>query len=199
MAVRKDVPNDPDRRSRIIGAALEVVTAHGVHRTTHRLIAQQASVPLGSVTYYFTTLDELLEAAFQLLVTRMSALYRSSLEAATSRSEAYEAVTDLICGDAYATPEQITALFEMYSYGNHNPVVFELCRDWMSISRTSLSLHLPEQAQRSVDVLVEGWSIQRIFDGVRPDRDLVLRTVTAVAEASMSAPTPSTTTTAGHD
>ena len=49
---------DPDRKDRILEAALEVIADHGVAGTTHRSIAARADVPLGSTTYHFETLDD---------------------------------------------------------------------------------------------------------------------------------------------
>lgn len=56
-------PNDPDRRERIVKAAIAVVAERGIHGLTHRTAAAAAGVPLGSTTYHFATLDELLTAA----------------------------------------------------------------------------------------------------------------------------------------
>lgn len=54
---------DPDRRSRIIDAALDVIAEKGVAGTTHRRVAAMADVPLGSMTYRFHSMDELLREA----------------------------------------------------------------------------------------------------------------------------------------
>lgn len=63
---RRQRPNDPDRRARIARAAIEVVADRGIEGLTHRAVAAAAGVPLGSTTYHFRTLDDLLEAALQL-------------------------------------------------------------------------------------------------------------------------------------
>ena len=52
--------HDPQRRDRIIDACLEVLAEHGVAGTSHRRVAAAAGVPLGSMTYHFTGMDELL-------------------------------------------------------------------------------------------------------------------------------------------
>ncbi|GAA3562930.1 TetR family transcriptional regulator [Amycolatopsis ultiminotia] len=62
---RKQRPNDPARRTRIAQAAIEVVGAHGIDGLTHRAVAAAAGVPLGSTTYHFATLDDLLEVALE--------------------------------------------------------------------------------------------------------------------------------------
>jgi TetR/AcrR family transcriptional regulator, regulator of biofilm formation and stress response len=57
---------DPEaRRQRIITAAVRVIAEVGVGNVTHRRIATVAGVPLGSTTYYFPTLDDLVAAALR--------------------------------------------------------------------------------------------------------------------------------------
>ncbi|MET7475826.1 TetR family transcriptional regulator [Streptomyces sp. NPDC005648] len=56
---------DPDRRQRIIDAAIRVVGEKGLAGLTHRTVAAEADVPLGSTTYHFKTLDELMVAALR--------------------------------------------------------------------------------------------------------------------------------------
>lgn len=56
---------DPDRRQRIIDAAIAVVAERGIAALSHRAVAAAADVPLGSTTYHFATLDDLLVAALR--------------------------------------------------------------------------------------------------------------------------------------
>lgn len=56
---------DPERRQRIIDAAIRVTGAKGIGGLSHRSVAAEADVPLGSTTYHFKTLDELLVAALR--------------------------------------------------------------------------------------------------------------------------------------
>lgn len=56
---------DPDRRQRLVDAAVEVVAERGIAALSHRAVAAAANVPLGSTTYHFTSLDDLLVAALQ--------------------------------------------------------------------------------------------------------------------------------------
>src|SRR5215212_2014758 len=54
---------DPRRRDRIIDACLEVISQNGVAGTSHRKVAEAADVPLGSMTYHFAGMDDLLHEA----------------------------------------------------------------------------------------------------------------------------------------
>ncbi|MFC9058751.1 TetR/AcrR family transcriptional regulator [Streptomyces sp. NPDC057074] len=56
---------DPERRQRLIDAAIRVVGRKGIAGLSHRTAAAEADVPLGSTTYHFATLDELLVAALR--------------------------------------------------------------------------------------------------------------------------------------
>ena len=173
--------NDPDRRERIIAAALEVIGERGVHQTSHRVIAARAGVPLGSLTYYFDGLSDILEQAFASLAARMAEQYRASLESARSRDEACAAVVDLICG-SYATTDEVRALFEMYSFGNYDAKVHDLCRDWLLVSRASLGLHFTEPTARALDALVEAFPMHQAWEGEPLDRDYVAAVVQALVE-----------------
>lgn len=69
--------NDPQRREKIIQATLEAVKLYGIHAVTHRKIATLAGVPLGSMTYYFSGIDELLLEAFSRFTEIMSRQYQA--------------------------------------------------------------------------------------------------------------------------
>src|SRR4051812_50203519 len=59
---------DPEGRKRALAeAVVEVVAEVGVGRTTHRMVAARAGVPLGATTYYFPTLGDLVAAGLALV------------------------------------------------------------------------------------------------------------------------------------
>jgi DNA-binding transcriptional regulator YbjK len=190
------VPNDPGRKERILDAALDVVAERGVPGTTHRRIAARAEVPLGSLTYYFDGMEDLLGQAFERLAEQMSACYRRALEGAATPAEAEEAVVELVCGPQYATSREMTLIFEMYAYADHHAAVAATARAWLLRSRASLARHFPEPVCRALDVLVEGWPIHRTFDAAPPDRALVAATVRAIV-GGLTGPTPGGARTGG--
>lgn len=151
--------HDPDRRDRIINAALEVIARHGIAGTTHRRVAQAADVPLGSTTYHFAGIDDLLVEAFRRFSQEVAARYHQRLEAATNIAEAREAVVDLICGGLWATPRNMLLSFELYAYAARNPRLQEVLRDWMAESRAALQRHFPPATARALDAFLEGVTI----------------------------------------
>lgn len=69
---RRGRRNDPDRRDRIIDACLDVIAEAGVAGVSHRKIADAAGVPLGSMTYHFDGMSNLLHEAFSRFSTAVS-------------------------------------------------------------------------------------------------------------------------------
>ena len=61
------------RRQAILEAALRLISERGVDAVSHRAVAEEAGVPLASTTYYFESLDELLEGALRLFVDEEAA------------------------------------------------------------------------------------------------------------------------------
>lgn len=180
MGGRGQVPNDPGRRERILEAALDVIAERGVSGTSHRRIAARAQVPLGSLTYYFSSLDELLRHSFDRLSRAMSLDYRASLERAGASEQAEQAVVDLICGPTTPDERQQALIFELYAYGNQHPETGLVATRWLQLSRDALMLHFSEPVARALDVLIEGWPIHRRFEGGSIDRAMVSAVVHAV-------------------
>jgi DNA-binding transcriptional regulator YbjK len=55
---------DPSPRDRILEATVELIVDIGTRDVTHRRVAKAAGVSLSATTYYFESLDDLLEQAF---------------------------------------------------------------------------------------------------------------------------------------
>jgi TetR/AcrR family transcriptional regulator, regulator of biofilm formation and stress response len=91
-------PADPGRRDRIVSAVLDLVAEHGMAGVSHRTVAGAAGVPLGSTTYYFDSLDDLLAGALERLVDDYAARLRAWAEplAGAGRPALAAAVTDLV-------------------------------------------------------------------------------------------------------
>lgn len=168
------------RRDIIIAAALETIIERGVHGTSHRVVAECAGVPLGSMTYYFSGLTELLEEAFALLQHRIATEHRDVLGAARSRTEAVTAIVELISGDRGPTPDQMRGLAEMYAFANHNSRVADLSRDWLDVTAVTLRGHFDPGTTSALDALMEGWNLHRAFVGAPPDRAVVERAVRGI-------------------
>jgi DNA-binding transcriptional regulator YbjK len=147
---------DPDRKARIVDAALDVIADHGVAGTTSRRIAAAADVPLGSLTYHFDGLDDLLAQAFRRHADRMSPLYEAHFDHVRDLAGFVDAVTDLIHGDAGADPRQWTIAYELYLAALRDPALRTVTEAWMRRSRAVLERFVDPVTARGVDALIEG-------------------------------------------
>ena len=173
--------NDPTRRQRIVDATLEVIASRGVAGTTHRRIADEASVPLGSVTYYFDSLEALISAAFLQLAAQSSALFGARLEAASDRSAAVDAVVDIIAGTIWAEPRTLLLSYELYAFAARHPAMSAVMQQWMDNSRRALERFFDPLTARALDALVEGIGIHNSIDRTPLDREAIRIIVERVA------------------
>lgn len=150
---------DPERRNRIIATTLDVIAERGVAGTTHRAIAEAADVPLGSMTYHFNNLEEIIAEAFTQLSQEISERFRIALEAAKTVEEAREVVVQIICGDIWLTDRNMTLQFELYAYMARNHGMKSITAAWMARSRAALETHFDAQTARALDSIIEGTTI----------------------------------------
>ncbi|VEC95613.1 Transcriptional regulator, TetR family [Klebsiella variicola] len=109
-------PNDPQRRERILQATLDTIAAHGVQAVTHRKIALCANVPLGSLTYYFSGIEALVEEAFSLFTAEMSAQYQQCFAGVTNREQACDAIAELIFSAQVTTARNMELMYQLYAF-----------------------------------------------------------------------------------
>jgi DNA-binding transcriptional regulator YbjK len=168
---------DPNRRERIIEAALDLIAAEGVAGTSHRKVAAMADVPLGSMTYHFAGMEELLQEAFTLFATRISDRFERRMREASSVTEVKEAVVEMILQDTYGDRNALVLTLELYTLAAREPSFRHLTHDWMMRSRRAFELHFEPDVARQLDALVEGLSIHRAFEPHEKDRELVTEAV----------------------
>lgn len=153
--------HEPDRRERLIDVALNVIAEHGVAGTSHRRVAAAAEVPLGSMTYHFTGMDELLEAAFNRLAEQTARAFDQAMLRARNPEEAVEAIVGLITGDVLNRRESMVATYELYSLAARRPEIRTITTAWMARSRDALERHFTPDVAVMLDALIEGLTIHR--------------------------------------
>lgn len=174
--------NDPARRQRIIDATLVVIADHGTAATTHRRIATAAQVPLGSVTYYFATLEDLLTAAFLQLAAESSNAFRARLDAATDRVAACSAVIDIIANQVWSEPRTLLLSYELYAFAARRPPVSAVMQRWIDSSREALGRFFDPLTARALDALIEGIGIHNSINRAPLGRDAVRIIVERIAD-----------------
>ena len=155
---------DPGRRDRIIDAALEVIAAHGVAGTSHRKVAAAAGVPLGSMTYHFSGMDELLREAFTRFADRGADDFDARMRRATTAAETLGVVADNIVAIGRSEPDDLVRTYELYTLAARDPAFRAITERWMARTRATLEEHLDPLTARLLDALMEGLGIHQALD-----------------------------------
>jgi DNA-binding transcriptional regulator YbjK len=171
---------DPGRRARIIAATLDLIAEEGVAGVSHRKIAARADVPLGSMTYHFGGIDDLLREAFRHFTDHVVALFDTYLAPPADRDEARAAVADLIHTLSEGSRRDLVLTQELYTLAARRPAYRELTQEWMARSRVHLERHFDPATARQLDALIEGLTLHRALAQEPHDRALTLEAVTRV-------------------
>ena len=147
---------DPERRQRLVATALDVIAEHGVAGTSHRAIARAADVPLGSTTYHFANLDELLAAAFTVHAEAIADALDERMRAVADREAVLDALAAHLAQDLLGSDRALVLAVELYVAAARRPSLRAVTEAWMRRSRRALELHFDPVTARELDALVEG-------------------------------------------
>lgn len=148
--------HDPGRRDRLVATALDVIAEQGVAGASHRSIARAADVPLGSTTYHFASIDELLAAAFTRHAETVASCFEERMRAACDRAAAVERLVEHLTADLLGSPRDLVLSVELYVAAARRPALRAVTQAWMLRSRRALELHFDPVTARELDALIEG-------------------------------------------
>ncbi|AUS77736.1 TetR family transcriptional regulator [Actinoalloteichus sp. AHMU CJ021] len=179
---------DPERRDRIITAALDLIAEEGVAGTSHRKVARAADVPLGSMTYHFTGMDELLREAFSRFAGAVSARMDHRLGRARDREEAKAAIADIIHHHIFDTARNLVLTHELYTLAARKPAFRSITHDWMRRTRHALERHFDPDTARQLDSLIEGLTIQHALGTEPLERAFTVDAIERISGGSTPSP-----------
>ncbi|MFK4148448.1 TetR/AcrR family transcriptional regulator [Streptomyces sp. NPDC004065] len=179
---------DPQRRERILAATLDLIADEGVAGVSHRKIAARAGVPLGSMTYHFAGIDELLHEAFRRFTDHIVAVFEAHLAAPADREQARAAVADLVHALSEGSHRDLVLTQELYTLAARRPAYRELTQEWMARSRARLERHFDPDTARQLDALIEGLTLHRALARHPHSRALTVEAVARITAPPGGAP-----------
>lgn len=123
-------PTDPARREKIANAAIAVVAERGVEGVTHRAVAAAAGVPLGSTTYHFATLDDLLAEALRTAAEHNIARMREWERDLPPDTDLAAALAGLVVQGLTEERSQTVVEYELYVAALHRPSLRRASTAW---------------------------------------------------------------------
>lgn len=119
------------------------------------------------MTYYFSSLDEVVAAAFGRFVEEQNGVYRSLFQGVRARDDLLEVMAGLVVGG----PERHRAAvlgFELHLAALRNSALRHLTDGWSAESRQVLAQFLDPLAAARVDALLEGMILHSLLASVSP-------------------------------
>lgn len=184
--------SDPDRRERILDAVLDVIAEHGVAGVTYRAVADAADVPLGSMTYHFAGMDELLREAFGRFAGTVAARFEVRMAQVDpgDRDGAARAVADIVLHDVFTEARDQVLAHELYTLAARDPGYRDLTNTWMRRCRAALERCFDPTTARLLDAMIEGMSIHRALDNEPHDDADTVEAVRRLVTAADDRPGP---------
>ncbi|WP_328746249.1 TetR family transcriptional regulator [Streptomyces sp. NBC_00285] len=163
--------HDPERRQRIIDAAIRVVGEKGLAGLSHRTAAAEADVPLGSTTYHFKSLDELMVAAlrragegFDKAVAAHGALDDPGGDLAAGLARV---LGDWLGGDRTGVELE----YELYLAALRRPALRPVAAEWADDLAARLAHRTDPATARALVALTDGICLQVLLTGVPYDEE----------------------------
>jgi DNA-binding transcriptional regulator YbjK len=154
---------DPQARRRaIIEAAATLITEVGSGGLTHRMVAQRAGVAVGSTTQYFTTLDDLRQAALGHLAEDIDEALDAIAHSLTDNAASPEAFA-VALHDYLTTPRLVRADMALLSAAMVDPAIRPLARRWSDGLVGLLTPFVGERSARAVTAYIDGASVHAVF------------------------------------
>ncbi|MFF1831538.1 TetR/AcrR family transcriptional regulator [Paenarthrobacter sp. NPDC058040] len=153
---------DPQRKQRIVEAALLVVAETGVAGTSLRRIAAQADVPLGSLTYHFAGMQDLLRAVFRQFVDAQLDRLDVSLSGISDPDEACAELVAFITEESPSASLALALTREFQALVLHDEECLPLVTEWIEGSLQILERCFDPETARILEVLLDGLAFRRV-------------------------------------
>jgi DNA-binding transcriptional regulator YbjK len=189
-------PRGAARREALLEATLRIVADTGADAVTHRRVAEVASLPLASTTYYFASKEELLTAALELAAERdLARLHEIAEDRRMLPASSDDAVAAAMgpsgeSHDPAAGRRSLLASYTLLLEAARRPALQELARRWTEAYLTTIAELLqragsarPDEDAQVLLAAADGMLIAQLSTGdptdPRPQLQRLARTLTA--------------------
>src|SRR5690242_10083597 len=159
-------PATVSRREQILDAAVQVIGRSGREAVTHRAVAEEAGVPLGSTTYYFDSRDDLLGQALEHVARSEAERYAEfgqELLKANSARQLADKLLDMLISEAEDRSAYI-AEYELWLEASRRPELREAATAWCDA--VQLAIAGPMAKLGSTDPATDASLVVAAMDGL---------------------------------
>ncbi|MFZ2527852.1 MAG: TetR family transcriptional regulator [Rhodococcus sp. (in: high G+C Gram-positive bacteria)] len=177
-----------ERRDDLINAAVRTIARRGLERVTFRAVAEEAGFPPSTTSYFFDSVDDVIDAAITRVADIVTAKVATLLDASRSgeldAAELAEAMIDMVSGQ---DSDDSVAQFDAYLAARRRPELADpVHRIMRSLEESTenalrvLGVEDPVIAAQQFIALIDGFTLHEIARPGRAEtrealRDLLVR------------------------
>jgi TetR/AcrR family transcriptional regulator, regulator of biofilm formation and stress response len=158
------------RRDALLTAALELIAEGGARAVTHRAVAARAGLPAATTTYFFDSIQQLVEAALRRHVSdRVTELEGLAMDAIRGGRSAEQVATRFAASLAERSREATSAQFEVYLEAARNPAMREPVAQALAaferlaeLALGTLGAKRPAEAAAAFVCLIDGFALHKL-------------------------------------
>jgi DNA-binding transcriptional regulator YbjK len=144
---------------------LTVAIEFGVKGVTHRRVAAAAGVALGSASYHYEHIDELMLEAFTWWVDEQTSLFAADFDTAETDDDVVTAVVNLL-SVIHGSESARILLFEIYAQSVRDPAYHKLVEQWSSQARARLERLFSARTAQQIEAVWEGIGVQMAMGAI---------------------------------
>ncbi len=158
------------RREALLRATIELLGETGAKSITHRAVAERAALPLASTTYYFKSVQQLIEEALKLHVAdRVAELQRMAAAVSAGGASAQDIARRLAEVLVTRPAAVLVAQYQMYLEAARSPALRPAVGEALAAFErlagavlAALGSREPEQAAEGFVALLDGFALHRV-------------------------------------
>lgn len=168
----------------MVTVAIRIIGEEGIDSLTHRRLAEQAGVPLGSTTYWFESRDEILTQALAHFAADEGAALEEQFTAlvVATVDQLVDVLVEHVASQDSAERWRAVAQYALFQEASRNPVLRDAVRAWTDQWVKHLTEQLvhanvsdAEHRARVIIALLDGLLVNQLADPVDRFGDDVVR------------------------
>lgn len=161
---------DRQRRERILAGVLEVIARDGVEGISHRKVARAAGVPLSAPSYYFASIEDLLEAAMRDAADRDIAAMRADFARGVHSADLPRVLAERLVADVRDNRLGVLVISELYAAAQRRAGLRQIAQAWDEAWIELLSPHVGRDAAIATMTGVGGLGGRLLMADALPDQ-----------------------------
>ncbi|MFI6365227.1 TetR/AcrR family transcriptional regulator [Nocardia sp. NPDC050630] len=172
-----------ERRDELINAAIVIIAERGLERVTFQAVADHAGYPASTTSYFFASVDEVIDAAItrvaETITGKVTSLLQAAHSGAITREQLAESIIELVSNqdnnDSIAQFEAYLAVRRRRELSQPVQRILGVIEDATEKALETFGVTDPHIPAKQFSALIDGFTLQKIARPDDPDSDQAMR------------------------